>query len=99
MRFRFPDAARREYARELERLRRGTGWLVKVHPVPHQEALQEEALRNVRGTGFEPTGIPSVHHKEREVRVRLEGKVDRAAFDRAAARFEEATGWKLAVKR
>ncbi len=99
LRFRFPDAARREYARELERLRRNTGWPVKVHPVPHQEALQEEALRNVRGAGFEPTGTPSVHIKEREVRVRLEGKVDRAAFDEAAARFSEATGWTLAVKR
>ena len=96
LRFHFPDAARREYAKELADIAHYTGWRVTLHAEPHQGALQAQA-RAALPPSARVIGTPAIQHLQRTVVVRCEG-VTADDVEAAQAEFAATTGWHLVVQ-
>jgi predicted metal-dependent RNase len=93
--FDFPNAARKRYAAQLDRVAAETGWAVKVRDEPHQGALADAALAALP-EGVRTVKQPSIFLDDRAVAVRVEGEpATPDAFERAADAFRERTGFAL----
>jgi Cft2 family RNA processing exonuclease len=95
-RFHFPDVAGERYTDVFAHLAEQTGWYVTVYPEPHQGAMESLARRLVPA-GVEVVGAPSLYRKNRQVIVKVRGKI--AEEDARAARdaFVQTTGWTLDI--
>jgi hypothetical protein len=96
VRFAFPDSARDRYAEQLAAVEQTTGWLVELHPAPHQGRLAEAALAALP-SGLEPIGGPSLREASHTAAVRARGVLAPEQLAAAQRLFREQTGWELEV--
>lgn len=91
LRFYFPRRVRRD---QLDRIRQGTGWDVRVLPQTHQDRLIWVARQ--MPLSWEP-GKVSIFAEESRVRVRVRfgDQADESEVERFRQRFERRTGWSL----
>ncbi len=94
LRFHFPAAAQTRYAEQLAQLEAQTGWLVRLHPAVHHQALVEMALR-LLPEGLTSNGTPSLHLDRETVRVYCQGIANPEAIQEAQKCYLEETGWRL----
>jgi hypothetical protein len=94
LRFYFPLVAQTRYADVLAELAAQTGWQVRLHQTPHQQALIEMA-RRVLPSELTCDGIPSVYVDQQMVMVNYVGQADPAALQNAQQQFLAETGWHL----
>lgn len=96
VRFFFPDVAHEQYRQTLADLEEHTGWLVVVHPQPHQGRLAL-AARQLLPDSLSVLHDPSVHMQRKTVVVRCQGTAPPDTMEAANARFQAVTGWTLEV--
>ncbi len=95
-RFHFPDVAGERYTDVFANLAEQTGWYVTVYPEPHQGAMESLARRLIPA-GVEVVGAPSLYRKNRQVIVKVRGKVAEEAARAAREEFVQTTGWTLDI--
>ncbi len=96
--FDFPDAAREQFAREIQSLQNITGWSVEVSPQANQAALNS-LVREVLPEGWSIAKGPSIHRDEKWVAASARPSDTQASDDGilelARQRFLETSGYEL----
>ena len=101
--FDFPDAARQQFAELIDDIRKATGWQVELDPEANQAALNA-LVRELLPEDWHISGSPAIYREKKRVEavVSAPPAVDEAGFARAsqaAARFQEISGYELALSR
>jgi Cft2 family RNA processing exonuclease len=96
LRFHFPEKAEERCSTLLPELKEKTGWLVTIYPEPHQGAIEGLVRRLL--PSYELVGAPSLHKKQRQVVVKVRGKVEEETAQAIKGSFKETTGWMLELQ-
>lgn len=91
--FDFPDAARQQYAAEIESLAALTGWQVELTPEANQNALTALA-RQVLPAEWQIVKGPAIHRDQKRVAITLAGEPPASTAD-IRLRFAAESGYEL----
>lgn len=97
LRFHFPEVAREQYAAQLAGLAEFTGWVVRIWPQAHQEALIQ-AARAALPPSLTALGAPNLQSASREVVLKVQGSLSAVDLTTATSAFCERTGWQLLLR-
>jgi Cft2 family RNA processing exonuclease len=97
VRFHFPDVAAERYADRLAQVSEQTGWRVSIYPELHQGAM-DSLVRKMIPAGAEMAAAPSLHRKQQQVVVKVQGKIEKETLKTIQASFTKTTGWHLVVQ-
>jgi Cft2 family RNA processing exonuclease len=92
--FHFPDVAREACQSLSEGFVAQSGWRVRLHDAPHQEALAAAALEALPPE-VRAVGAPALHMAERRVALKLEATLPSAQRQAAQDAFVARTGFRL----
>ena len=92
--FHFPDVAREACRSLVDDFASQTGWRVRIHDAPHQEALARAALEALPPQA-RALGVPALHLAEKRVALKLDAPMPLALRQAAQGAFLKRTGFRL----